>query len=193
MDNLQQLRSRARLYLFGMVIFENIVLLGIGWGLYGLAGIGALPTLGALLAIGAAMTFLLVHVTADFLTQPVKALWQTILYLNPNTQGVEPPKIAELRLGRELVANLSSQIYQLISVADAKANEADRKAGDLRHNFIAQNLPLPLVLLDSSENIKFVNEAAAEYIGIKTEDMIGKNVYMVLDMSFPARTRSIPG
>ncbi len=41
-------------------------------------------------------------------------------------------------------------------------------------------------MLDESETIKFANEAAAQYVGMKAADMAGKNVYMVLDMSFPS-------
>jgi signal transduction histidine kinase len=77
-------------------------------------------------------------------------------------------------------------VYQLASVADNAAEQARKENSDLHHNFIAQNLPLPLVLLDTAETIKFANEAAAQYIGIKVEDMVGKNAYMVLDMSFPS-------
>jgi len=47
-------------------------------------------------------------------------------------------------------------------------------------------MPLPLIVLDASEMITFANETASQYIGIATGDMIGKNVYMVLDMSFPS-------
>jgi signal transduction histidine kinase len=186
MDNLQQLRSRARLYLFGMIIIENVVLVGIGAALYKYAGIGAVPSLAAAVVLGAVMTFVVVRLATDFLTQPLKALWQAILHLSPTEQGVAAPKIDDLRLGRELVANLVSQIYQLSSVAETAAAEATRQAADLKHNFIAQNLPLPLVLLDGAETIKFANEAAAQYIGIQASEMIGKNVYMVLDMSFPS-------
>ncbi len=187
MDNLEQLRSRSRLYLFGAVAFENVVLIGIGLGLYKYAGIGVIPSLGAVLVVAAVMTLLLAHLATDFLTQPVKALWQAVLHLNPGEQGVAAPKIDDLRLGRELVANLNAQIYQLTSIASTAADEAAKQAGDPHHNFIAQNLPLPLILLDDSETIKFANEAAAQYIGLKSDGMIGKNVYMVLDMSFPSK------
>jgi signal transduction histidine kinase len=122
----------------------------------------------------------------SFLTEPLKALWQAILHLSPTEQGVAAPKIETLKFGRELVAGLCAQVYQLASVADSAATEATKEAGDLNHNFIAQNLPLPLIMIDESETIKFANEEAAKYVGMKAADMTGKNVYMVLDMSFPS-------
>ena len=42
-----------------------------------------------------------------------------------------------------------------------------------------------MFVLDATETIVYANELAAQYIGIASQDMIGKNVYMVLDMSFP--------
>jgi two-component system sensor histidine kinase VicK len=96
------------------------------------------------------------------------------------------PALEGLKLGRELVAGLSAQVYQLANVAEQTAAANQQQAGDLHRNFIAQNLPLPLIVLDSAQNIRFANEAAAAYVGIAAEDMTGKNVYMVLDMSFPS-------
>jgi signal transduction histidine kinase len=57
---------------------------------------------------------------------------------------------------------------------------------DLFQNLIAQSLPLPLIVLDNTQTIIFANQLAADYIGKHSEDLIGKNVYMVLDMSFPS-------
>jgi signal transduction histidine kinase len=186
MDNLQQLRRRARLYLFGMLIVENLLVVAAVWAIHKYAGLNDAASLAAAAAVALVLTLVLARLAGNLLTQPVKALWQAILHLSPTEQGIAAPKLEDLRLGRELVANLSAQVYQLASVADTAAAEATQQAGDLKHNFIAQNLPLPLVLLDGTETIKFANEAAAQYIGIKPDDMIGKNVYMVLDMSFPS-------
>jgi signal transduction histidine kinase len=186
MDNLKQLRKRVRLYLFGVVLAENIVLIAIGWELYKYTQLGSVLNLAGSLLLGSVLTLILVRLVSDFFMQPIKALWQVILHISPADQGVAAPKIEELRLGRELVASLSAQVYQMASVADSAAAEANTQAHDLKNNFIAQNLPLPLILLDSTETITFANSAAAEYVGIKADDMIGKNVYMVLDMSFPS-------
>ncbi len=186
MDNLEQLRRSVRLYLFGAVLFENILLIGIGWSLYKYTKLGSIPSLASSLLLSSLMTLLLVRIVSSFVMQPMRALWQAILHLSPSEQGIAAPKIEDLRMGRELVANLSAQIYQLASVADVAATEASRQAGDPSHNFIAQNLPLPLILLDTDETIKFANDAAGAYVGMPAADLRGKNAYMVLDMSFPS-------
>jgi len=82
------------------------------------------------------------------------------------------PTWQKLRVGRELVANLTGQIYQLTSVADRVASNVRQEGSDLRHNFIANNLPLPLFVLDATETIRFANESAAKYIGIASADLV---------------------
>ncbi|HEY5152703.1 MAG TPA: HAMP domain-containing sensor histidine kinase, partial [Candidatus Saccharimonadales bacterium] len=94
------------------------------------------------------------------------------------------PHFEKLHLGREMVTNLTTQIYQLVSLADQAKVEKHHQANDLHENFIAQNLPLPLILLDDTETVRYANEAAAKYIGMTANDMIGKNAYMLMDMSF---------
>jgi signal transduction histidine kinase len=186
MDNLELLRHQIRKYLLGLVVAENIVIGGIYWILANYTSLSGPIILGASLALAVVFSWLAVLVGSNLVMQPLRALWQAVLHLNPTEHGVAAPKIEDLRLGRELVASLSAQVYQLATVADQASAKVREEASDLRHNFIAQNLPLPLVLLDTSETIKFANEAAAQYIGIATADMIGKNAYMVLDMSFPS-------
>src|SRR6185312_1016379 len=186
MDHLSKLRRRARLYLFGILIAENLLAVGLGWSLYTFVHLNGLISVAVSLLLGMVLTFIVADQASRYLMEPLTALWQAILHLSPTEQGVAAPKIENLRFGRELVANLSSQIYQLASVADRAAADANKEVGDMGHNFIAQNLPLPLVLLDDTETIKFANKAAADYIGLTPADLIGKNVYMVLDMSFPS-------
>jgi PAS domain-containing protein len=127
---------------------------------------------------------------AEFITsyviEPLQAVWQAILHLNPEQQGIAAPQSDKLRVGKELVASLTAQVYQLASLAEHASNSAIELKADLKRNFVAQNLPLPLFVLDATETISYSNTAAAQYIGISNEDMLGKNIYMVLDMSFPS-------
>ncbi len=135
--------------------------------------------------LGIILALVFAWLSSNYVLQPVRALWQAIVHLSPNQQGIAAPKIDDLRLGRALVSNLSAQLYQLATLANAAAIERQSQSSNLQHNFIANNLPLPLIVLDPTETIQFANKAAAQYMGIAAADMIGKNVYMVLDMSFP--------
>lgn len=186
MDHLDQLRTHIRQHLFMVIFLENILLAGLWW-----AGITYL-TVDPLVLVAASLLFSLVlsigimFVSSNYLIQPVQALWQAIVHLSPTDHSVAAPKIDNLRLGRELVTNLTAQVYQLANAAEHAVQESQQQTTDVNHNFVAQNLPLPLLVLDENETIKFANEAAAKYVGIAAADLIGKNVYMVLDMSFPS-------
>ena len=138
-----------------------------------------------LLVLSAAEATLIASKVSSYLMQPIKAVWQAVLHISPDTDAVAP-RPDSLKFGRELVASLTARVYRLAIVAEKTEEENRARAADLHSNFIAQNLPLPLIVLDPKQNISFANEAAADYIGLPSEDMHGKNAYMVLDMSFPS-------
>jgi signal transduction histidine kinase len=186
MDHLEQTKRRIRLALFGLLAAENAVVIIAYTELRHFTNLGNVQALAISLVVGFLLTAVISVGFANYVTEPLKALWQLILHLSPSEQGIPAPQNKPLQLGQELVAALSSQVYQLVNVATKSADENRRLANDLHRNFIALNLPLPLIVLDSNQNIRFSNEAAAQYIGLAAEDMAGKNVYMVLDMSFPS-------
>jgi len=186
MDHLNRLRQRLLIYTFGLLALEGLAcvtayyLLDLYTSLASPLAAAASLGAGLLLALAAAYTF------SKLVIAPIRALWQAVLHLSPEEQGIPAPTLDNLNFGRELVTSLTTQIYQLVSVAEQAKTENIAAAHDLSRNFVAQNLPLPLILLDTTETIKFANETAARYVGIAAQDMIGKNVYMVLDMSFPS-------
>lgn len=186
MNHLEQTKWRVKLSLFGLLVGGNFLVIAVFWVLTKFANLAGWQSAGISLMAGMGASLLVVSRFSDLVMQPLKAIWQLVLSLNPAEQGTAAPDTSQLKLGQELVAALSAQVYQLVNLADKTADENKRQARDLHRNFVAQNLPLPLIVLDSNQNIRFANEAAANYIGMAGEDMIDKNVYMVLDMSFPS-------
>lgn len=186
MDHLQQVRKQIANYLFVALLLENIIVITAMWYVASYTEFDPLIVLCLGLAIGAISTLLLSSAASKWMLQPLQAIWQIILHISPQT-GISagPPDINKLKFGRELVTNLTGQIYQLASVAERVATATKIENADLSHSFVANNLPLPLIVMDNTETIKFANQAVAEYIGIPASELIGKNVYMALDMSFP--------
>ncbi len=186
MDHLQQLRHHVHQYLFGMMFSYNAVLL--------LAGLAAVQyhvlnfiTVFIICLVALCLgNFLLARWVTSYALEPLQAIWQAILHLSPSEHGTTAPNIENLRVGRELVTSLTAQVYQLASVAERASEAEHERRVNIKNNFVAQNLPLPLLVLDATETITFANETAASYIGIAVADIIGKNAYMVLDMSFPS-------
>jgi signal transduction histidine kinase len=186
MDHLEQFRQRLRNQMFSVVMFVNILGVGVFYLLNKYTGLPDGLTLGLALVSSVVLAAAAAYRISDFAVIPLRALRQAILHLSPDDTTTVAPDINSLKVGQELVASLASQVNQLANIADKAADDEKKQAGDLRRNFIAENLPLPLIVLDSSETIAFANEAAAKYIGISSIDMMGKNVYMVLDMLFPS-------
>jgi signal transduction histidine kinase len=186
MDHLQKTKRRVSLSLFALVALENAIAIILVAGLHHSTNLKLSEILFISLAVGLLIAAIISIGFASYALQPLKAVWQLILNLSPTEQGTAAPQIKNLQLGRELVTALSAQVYQMVDLSAKTAEQNKLQASDLHRNFIAQNLPLPLIVIDSKQTITFTNEVAADYIGIASEDMIGKNVYMVLDMSFPS-------
>lgn len=184
MDHIDQLRHHIRRHLLLVLSVQNMALIALWW-----AGstFTSLPSWvwGAisLVVSGASIAFITLR-SSTFIIQPMRAVWQAIVHLSPSEHGVAAPQIEQLRIGRELVASLTAQVYQLASLAEHTATT--NSIQDVGQNFIANNLPLPCLVLDPSETIVFANHTAAEYLGQPSAELLGKNIYMVLDMSFPS-------
>ena len=185
MDHLQKFRRHLFQLVFVILLVESTVFITAWWfttdhtktSEYVLIGICA----GALL-----ISLLSALLLTRLVVAPLRTVWQAILHISPTQHGIPAPKVDELHLGHDLVTNLLNEIYQLGEVSAKTAADAQEEHKNLSHNFIAQSLPLPLFVLDATETIKYANQAAADYIGIETANLIGKNIYMVLDMSFPS-------
>jgi signal transduction histidine kinase len=186
MDNLQALTKTIRSRLLLFIFLENLLLIGVWWAVSSFDVLPGFAALAITLLLTAILTPLIASGTTKRVMEPLTALWQAILHLSPTEHGIAAPKVEDLKVGRELVANLTAQIYQLADVTTKARAANTAEAGDLHHNFIANNLPLPFFVLNEAEIIQFANQAAANYIGIPADDLIGKNVYMALDMSFPS-------
>ena len=120
------------------------------------------------------------------LASPITAIWRSVLRINPKNQLIPTPDIDSLRIGRELVANLTMQIFQLSSTNSILPVAKSPKPSLTIEHFITNDLPLPIFVLDPAESIVFANQYAADYINQPIKELIGKNFYMVMDMSFPS-------
>jgi signal transduction histidine kinase len=185
MDQLQLLLRSVRRHLLLIVLVENGLLLGL-WFFLNSSGVPKALALMICIAASIAAAFTIMIMSSGYLIQPTRALWQAILHLSPNVQGVAAPDMAKLTLGQDLVTNLSSQISQLTSVAEKSAQLTQEASSDITRNFVAQNLPLPFLTLDNTETITFANESMADYLGLKAIDLVGKNIYFVMDLAFPS-------
>ncbi|HSX47325.1 MAG TPA: PAS domain-containing sensor histidine kinase [Patescibacteria group bacterium] len=184
MDYFQRLINQSQIRLLVVIFINNLNLVLLFFGLSQLTKLKLIDIVTIVLIAGIAEAMIAAIWLSNYLLQPTKVIWQSILRLSPDSKDIPAPKIDKLSLGKEFTTNITSQIYQLINVANQLEKQTSIKLKNLSGNFIATNLPLPLVVLDQTETIKFVNQAFADYINMASEDLIGKNIYSILDMSF---------
>ncbi len=109
-------------------------------------------------------------------TRPLSFLSQAILHISPTEHSVAAPHMENLRLGRELITTLVDQLYGCVGTPGTTQLVSP---GEL----ILQQIPLPLVGLDSQLQIVFANPLAEHYSQQAT-GLVGKNVYNGFEMSF---------
>ena len=116
--------------------------------------------------------------------EPVHYLWDAIQFISPESGHMTAPKLEKSRVGKDMVANLVKQVYQLASVVDEVESTNQIHVNDIHASFVANSLPLPLVVVGEKDDIVFVNKAASDYLKINASTLAHQNVYTALDMSF---------
>lgn len=187
MDYFQGLRVQIRAYLVFVILIENLLLVAGIWYTTTHMHLPLDAVAAGAYAVSIVMTFIITFAAADYAMQPLRAIWQAIVHIAPNERQVAAPDVSKLVVGRVLVSNLTAQIYQIASVAEhTLGNKTARQTADLKANFIANNLPLPLFVLSPEQTILFANGAACRYIGLAAEDIVGQDARSVVRMSFPS-------
>ncbi|HEX8762339.1 MAG TPA: ATP-binding protein [Candidatus Saccharimonadales bacterium] len=184
MDHLQKFISQIRFRLLGILLLNNALIVLDWWIVEHFLQLKGMEFIVAVAGLSFLTITVLPWISANYIVQPTKLIWQAILHIAPDTGDVKAPDLKHLRLGHELVTALIGRIYQLASVADNIEKIAKNKKPDLRAEFIGTNLPMPVAVLDKDLNVVFVNEAFSRYTGKAIEDAAGQNMYLVLDMLF---------
>src|SRR5687768_6804929 len=124
MEQLGHFLKRIQWTLGGAILLSNIILITLYWLT---AEQLALPMwqVWSILGLAAVLTALCIGIVlGGWLLQPIKALWQAVMHVSPSEHGTPAPDASTLKLGRELVTSLASQVYQLANVAE-QAGKSD--------------------------------------------------------------------
>jgi len=129
------------------------------------------------------LAIVLSYVMTNMALEPLTLLRQAILHVSPENKTVAPPNIAQAALGRELLSNLTLQVYQLASSEGLSASNHD-VSRTIAETAI-ENLPMPIIVIGKDQNILYANHATQDYIETK-DQLVGKNVYSSFDLDFPS-------
>ncbi len=184
MDHLQQFIKRGKLYAYILIVLINFVLIASWWVISQILHLPSPVVLSILFILAIALPLIVVPLVSTIFVQPLTFVWQAILYMAPETTSVPAPELHKVRYARELVTNLVNHVYQLADASKHVAKTVNKEAEGLHNNFIANSLPLPLMVLDKHETILFANTAMLHYLGQSEEDVVNQSVYSHLDLSF---------
>ncbi|HEX7368503.1 MAG TPA: ATP-binding protein [Candidatus Saccharimonadales bacterium] len=186
MEYLKKFRAGLRSRLLGILILDNLVVLADWWLVTHVLRLNGYEMLAAIIVVPLIALTLLPWLSVRYLAQPTRLIAEAILHIAPDTAASTPsPDPNSARFGKELVASLTHDVYQLATLT-AKIEGQAKASSELKSNFIIDNLPLPILLLDAQQNVKLTNQAAGRYFGIVPAEILDKNLYSLLDMSFPS-------
>ncbi len=175
-----QIKNRVVLLLsivvIGNIVFWWISLVHFQADIFIMLGLGVILNMIAL--------YVIANSISDYVSEPIKLIQQAILHISPDQHGYSAPDLEKAKLGRELVTNLALQVYQISNVTGVakKANQLTQTSN--RSKTVLDNMPMPVIVLDKEHNIVYANSSTSIYLGLNIKDIVGKNIYSVLDLSF---------
>lgn len=184
MNHLQKLTSQFRSHVFIVILIDNLIILGDWWLAEHVLKLNGYELIAAVSIVSLFALTVLPTISARYLVQPTRLIWQAILHIAPDTANTPAPDLGKNHLGKELITSLVTHIYQLASVAEKIDQMSSKRHNELDGDFVANSLPLPLLVLDKDDTALFANENMLRYIKRSRTDTIGQNIYSVLDMSF---------
>lgn len=184
MDFYTKYRKQLGLRITLLVFALQLLVLGAGWLLYDSQRVSTLDILLIISGLSVLGSILVIHFVTQTSSEPLRKIWQAIQHIAPEGDPEPAPELDDLRIGRDLVANLANHVYQMASVVDDIEKTNTKQVQDIHTSFVANALPLPLIVLDKNDNIVYTNEVANQYFDVPVGELEGKNVYTALDMSF---------
>lgn len=176
--HLEKTLKAVTLYVLFWMVLSGLLLIG-GWWLAD-QYLDARPVylLGGLVTGWLILSLIIGSLIARSATAPLKALSEAILHISPSPIPVKSPDINKLRLGRELIAGLIRQVYELNTSTAAAQTGVSVPAG-----VSLEQLPVAVIALDQDSNITYANRKARELVSAEKE-LIGSNLYGVFDILF---------
>jgi signal transduction histidine kinase len=143
------------------------------------SGYIALATGGFTLAIAV----LIGKLVANYSITATDFLSRAILLVTHDDKQVEAPNDSALNSSKAFLVGLAESIYTLTSSTATTATEA--QPGELPfYKTLANNVPLPVIVLDKDQRISFANEIALHYIGKDVPEVINQPMYDAMNLSF---------
>ena len=121
-------------------------------------------------------------ITSDAL-KATDFLARAILLVTHQDNQVDPPNANTLHTpSKAFLMELAESIYNLTS--STVKNAAGQTAELAFYQSLADTIPLPIVVLDKDQVVRFANELAIRYIDRPNDQIVGQLVYDAMNLSF---------
>ena len=142
------------------------------------------PVFSALLAgiITLLLAILLGNLVTLYAIKSTDFLARAILLVTNKDIRVDAPNPDTLSASSEFLAKLAQNVYELTSNDATVKTDEDNKL--IFFSTLADNMPLPAVVLSKDRQICFANDAAIHYLEREPKEITGKPFYDVINLSF---------
>lgn len=113
--------------------------------------------------------------------KPLDAIWKAVWHVSPGKSEIPPPSIENIHLGHDMVSSIVMQIYDL---ASTNKLQTDQDKDNEITKVILDSLPIGLLIFDKESQLKLVNSHGATLCGQSKDDLVKKNIYEILNLSF---------
>ncbi|HEX5797085.1 MAG TPA: ATP-binding protein [Candidatus Saccharimonadales bacterium] len=175
---LEKAQKSIKFYLVTWLFTTGLIIIGAWWLVETYFDFETLMVLVILVGIWLVTAIVAGLILASQVTKPLTALSQAIMHVSPSPLPIAAPQVERLTLAKELVANLTRQVYEFASSSHDASLQTENPL-----NMVLQQLPVPIIGIDHEANIVFANPKTQEYA--KTADsLVGKNLYNNFDILF---------
>lgn len=187
MDHFQRLQKQIQNHILIVLVTTNLSIMIAWWVFLHYFHLDAIivGVVAIVLAVGVSYAFS--RALTAYVIEPIRVIWQAILHVAPEHQGTSAPNLEKTKVGRELVTTLALQVYQLASTLEL--NQGKTKQAEpvgMQGEAVVNNLPIPVIVLNREQTIVFANKATVDYLQLPINEIVGKNMYSILDFAFPS-------
>lgn len=182
MDQLTRFSRDSRIYTYFVLVVQGIAVITGGWLVWHFLSDEFWVIVGCMTLLSLVLPIFFVQMINALYIRPIQLLWQAILFVAPEGSGVPAP---DMKRANELVQGLINHVYQLADMGQAVAKHNSTDTSGLAEQAQAfQQLPTPIIGLDTSGNVVLINNAALTYLAADATKSFGEPLAGLLDLEF---------
>ncbi len=183
MDFYEKYSKQVNRYAVVVMLVAGLLPVALMWALG--TGLSRDMSFAILGGVSAVMLTLAALSTSHYAQIPMQAIWRVVQFIAPHNTEATAPKINNIQVGQEMVANMANQMYQFASVVDDVEKSSSKHKDDIHTDFVANALPLPLIVLDKQEIITYINASGLSYFKSQGgEELVGKHINTAFELAF---------